>query len=75
MDRVFGGQGDHGSVCHHSFQAASQPFPHHLDASSGHGGLSFAVNKVGTPEYLGISMQHRRRNVALNLKEPEIPAD
>ena len=73
MGSIFSGQGDHGSVSHHSFQAASQSCPYILEASSGYEGLSFAVDKICTPEHLGISMQHRRHNVVT--KEPQIPAD
>ncbi len=73
MGSVFSGQGDHGSVSHHSFQAASQTCPYFLDAGSCYKGISFAVDKVRTPEHLGILMQHSRHNVVT--KEPQIPAD
>ena len=73
MGSVFSGQGNHGSVSHHSFQAASQTCPYFLEASSCYKGISFAVDKVRTPEHLGISMQHSRHNVVT--KEPQIPAD
>ena len=70
---VFGGQGDHGRVCYHSFQLARQSFPHTLNASSGNEWLSSAVDKLGTQQYLCISVQHHRHNVVT--KEPQIPAE
>ena len=55
---ICSGQGDHRGVGHHCSQAISQPFPNSLGSCVGSQGLAFAVDKVGTLQDLGVTIQH-----------------
>ena len=69
---VCSGHGDHGRVRHHCSQTISQPFPHCLQSGCGNQGLSFAAEKVGSPQNLGVAIQDSRYNVIA--KQAQIPA-
>jgi hypothetical protein len=48
-----------------------QPLPHCLDSCCGHKWLSFAVDKVRTPQDLSVAIDHSRYNVVT--EEAQIP--